>query len=200
MTRYLIVRHGETKLNVQNRHQCWVDSPLTEKGIRQVKQTKETTYKILEDGKVSKIYSSDLGRVKETVKILTEGNNTIPVEYSAKLREQKMGDYDGLTTAKVEKLDPGFTERRAKDRWGVRPPNGESYTDALERVKPTLSKIMMNHQRNETILIAGHRATGRIIIGYLLGYSKEEILRINLPPGSAFYIQNNKGTLLNPKN
>ena len=195
MLDYIIMRHGETTFNVEGRHQCRVDSPLTQKGKQEMHQIGEVLKQAVEDGRiepVSKIYASDLGRVVQSVKILSGYFPDVPVEYTEVLREHNMGAYDGLTKKEVEKKAPGFTARRNKDKWSVRAPKGENYQDVQERVLPFISKIKKEHNGEKTIMIVGSRAINRVMIGTLLGYSREKIIGIEQPTGAACLIKEGK--------
>ncbi len=192
MLDYLIIRHGETALNVEKRHQSRTDSPLTIKGKEEMKQIGEMLKEAVEKGRikpVSKIYASDLGRIVQTVSILSRYFPNVPIEYTKILREHNMGDYDGLTEEEVERIEPGFTVRREKNKWSVRSPNGENYQDVLERVTHFLSRIIEEHNGEETVAIVAHRAINRVIIGSLLGYSREKVLKIKQPTGTACLIR-----------
>lgn len=195
MVDYLIIRHGETALNLEKKHQSRIDSPLTSKGEDEVNLIGKMLKNAEQSGKIkkiSKIYASNLGRVVQTVEILSKYLPDVPIEYTDVLREHDMGAYDGLTREEVEDINPGFTARRERDKWSVRAPKGENYQDVLKRVSPFLSRVKREHSGKETVAIVAHRAINRIIIGSLLNYSKEETEKIKQPTDCVYLIGGNK--------
>ncbi|WP_295731921.1 histidine phosphatase family protein [uncultured Limosilactobacillus sp.] len=94
MTKLYLIRHGETTLNRLGRMQGQIDSFLTEKGHYQAKQTASSLKAI----KFSAIFSSDLGRAKQTTQdIINELQlANLPYRTSSDLREVNFGFFDGL--------------------------------------------------------------------------------------------------------
>lgn len=89
-----IVRHGQTYLNKYEKMQGWSDSPLTSKGIEDLKKLQEK----LKDIRFDKILTSDLGRTTESVNILREKNeNFKDVEHKSmkEFRETFFGGFEG---------------------------------------------------------------------------------------------------------
>ena len=90
----MLIRHGETYENLKGIIQGQLQGRLTEKGIS---QAKELALK-LKDEKFDMIYSSDLGRAKDTTKEILKFHNNIPVVYLKELRERRLGVDEGKST------------------------------------------------------------------------------------------------------
>lgn len=88
-----ITRHGKTILNTMDRVQGWADTPLTPAGV----EVAEYLGKGLEDVKFSAAYSSDLGRARQTARIVLDnkGQTDMPVIEVPEVRETNFGSYEG---------------------------------------------------------------------------------------------------------
>src|SRR5215470_10504262 len=96
--RFLLVRHGETTWNQENRWQGQADVPLSDAGRAQARLLAQ---RLLVDGRqVNAIYASDLSRAFETAEILSESLR-IPPNPDSGWREMNIGIWSGLTTAEV---------------------------------------------------------------------------------------------------
>jgi broad specificity phosphatase PhoE len=97
---FYIVRHGQTIWNVERRVQGQKDSPLTELGKQQAKETAEKLKHISFD----KIFSSDSGRAVETAEIL-KLEHEIAVLTTKALRERSFGPYEGKPIHELRQFD-----------------------------------------------------------------------------------------------
>ena len=90
-TTFYLVRHGETKWNVEHRMQGHLNSDLTDVGIRQA----ETLRDQLKDVKFNRVLSSDLGRAVQTARIVL---GDVPVQFitTPSLRERSYGPFEGM--------------------------------------------------------------------------------------------------------
>ena len=132
----IIVRHGESEHNIgltKNKN-----SILTKRGKRQA----EYLGKKLKKLKISKIYTSDLSRARQTAEIISKIIK-VPVKKSI----EELNEYDKKHLR--SKLKMLFSNR-------------------LKKLKHFLKKISKDKEKNKTILIIGHGITNRIILGFLL--------------------------------
>lgn len=134
-TRFGLLRHGQTEWNKLKKIQGACDSPLTSLGREQIKKWSL----FLKKYKWDRILASDLGRVRETVSILNRELG-LPVEYTAQLREQAWGDWEGMTIAHVKKTFSEDLDRRVQMGWAFSAPNGESRQDVRDRTMSVLSE------------------------------------------------------------
>lgn len=117
-----IIRHPETKCNIERKIQGHKDSPLTELGTE---IATDLAFR-LQDLDISEIIASNLGRCVQTAKIIADETD-VPVSYTMELRERNFGDYNGKENAfirqQMDMHDPDVT-----------PPNGESFREMQSRV------------------------------------------------------------------
>ncbi len=177
VTAYL-VRHGQTYLNLYNKVQGWIDSPLTEKGIQDAKNAGERLKSI----NFNAAFSSDSGRAIDTAKIILRANphNMDIVSYQyPELREQFHGYFEGndlnqmwqFVGAQVQKTTESevlhdFGLERARDliHRADLYNNAENNAMFWERLNFGFDKIRQNTKDGDTILIVSHGMTIRSII------------------------------------
>ncbi len=209
MYRTVLLRHGESEWNKENRFTGWTDVPLSDKGLLEA----QSAGKVLkEKGFVfDKAYTSVLKRAIKTLWCVLEEMDLmwIPVENSWKLNERHYGGLQGLnkseTAAKygdeqvkiwrrsygtrpplLEKTDeryPGKDPRYAglaKDEL----PAGECLADTVARVVPYWEeKIAPDIRAGKKLVIAAHGNSLRALVKYLDEISEKEILELNIPTG-----------------
>src|SRR5688500_8103196 len=108
-TRFIVVRHGETQYNVEQRIQGQGDSPLTEAGRAQARAIAER----LAREPFDLLVASDLGRAMDTARAIAErcGHKVVP---DARLRERGFGVGEGLTYAEIDRAFPNVFSRTAE--------------------------------------------------------------------------------------
>lgn len=168
-----LVRHGETEWNASGRYQGRLDSPLTSRGIRQAEAFGRRL--ISSTGRVDGMYASPLGRVRHTTAIIRSFGNYPDVQWDARLEEVSVGSWDGLTAIDIEALWPGRLDGCTPFDWFFRSPDGESYDDALARVRSWLTEL------NGTIVAVSHGLTSRLIRGAYLGLERQDALSLPVP-------------------
>lgn len=149
-TNLIVVRHGETEWNLGRRWQGHDDSPLTENGHEQAK----AAAKAVQNLKADFIYSSDLGRAMQTAQYLSESTQ-LPIKSDSRLRERKLGVFEGLTTAQIEENYPGEYQhfKNLNPKYVV--PGGESIQEKIDRSLDCFNEIATNHA-SQTILVVTH--------------------------------------------
>jgi broad specificity phosphatase PhoE len=166
----VIVRHGETEWNVQDKATGKLDSPLTPKGIRQADAIADRLRRL----SFTTFYSSDLGRAVQTANIIAEvcGKKII---FDSELREWNMGIFQGLTVSEMHKKFPHERQdyERIGDEYVI--PEGESLRQCRDRGFRVLNAIAKRHL-DETIVVVTH---GCVLMGFF-----EMVL--GLPPGNSW--------------
>ena len=206
MIKLILLRHGESQWNLENRFTGWKNVPLTEKGETEAKKAGELLKK--HNIHVDRVFSSVLERANRTAEIaiiqaelnnLLE-NNKLIMTCSEKLNERDYGDLVGLNkqeTADKFGKDQVHIWRRSYD---TPPPNGESLKDVVERVSPYFKEnIKPLIDKGENILIAAHGNSLRAMMIELGMYKPEEISNIELPTGSPLCINLDQGRLVDFK-
>tara|TARA_B100001564_G_C20355980_1_gene541096 strand:- start:34 stop:663 length:630 start_codon:yes stop_codon:yes gene_type:complete len=204
MNKLVLLRHGQSQWNLENRFTGWKDVPLTEQGIKEAKNAGNLIKK--NNIKFDKIYSSVLERANKTAEIAIKQaemnelyeNGKLNYIRDKSLNERDYGDLVGLN--KAETADKFGKEqvqiwRRSYD---IPPPNGESLKDVVERVSPYFTEqIEPLLLKEENILIAAHGNSLRAIMIKVGLYKPEEISSIELPTGTPLCLDYEKGNLIN---
>ncbi|MDJ0661548.1 MAG: histidine phosphatase family protein [Crocosphaera sp.] len=166
----IIVRHGETEWNTQNRVTGQLDSPLTPKGIQQADAIANRLCRF----QFSSFYSSDLGRAVQTANIIAEicGKNVI---FDSQLREWNMGIFQGLTVSQMYEKFPQRQKEYYTKNDDYLIPKGESFRQCRNRGSRVFNKMAERHL-DETVVVVTH--------GCLLMSFFEVVL--NLPPGNCW--------------
>ncbi len=175
----VLVRHGLSIYNDQNRFTGWKDVDLNQQGRDEAKQAVE----LLSDYNFDMAFTSDLIRAQETLDIILDGigQKDIPLVKDMALNERDYGDLIGQN--KVEAAEKFGAEqvhiwRRSFD---VPPPGGESLKDTADRVIPYLKNEIMPHVVNgKKIIIGAHGNSIRAIVMYLKNYTPEQILKTEI--------------------
>ena len=206
MNKLILLRHGQSQWNLENRFTGWKNVPLTEKGEAEAKKAGELIRK--HNISIDRVFSSVLERANRTAEIaIKKGelnnlleNNKIIMTSSEKLNERDYGDLVGLNkqeTADKFGKDQVHIWRRSYD---TPPPNGESLKDVVERVSPYFNEnIKPLIGKGQNILIAAHGNSLRAMMIELGMYKPEEISNIELPTGSPLCINLDQGRLVDFK-
>ena len=206
MNKLILLRHGQSQWNLENRFTGWKNVPLTEKGEAEAKKAGELIKKY--NISIDRVFSSVLERANKTAEIAIKKaelnnlleNNKIIMTCSEKLNERDYGDLVGLNkqeTADKFGKDQVHIWRRSYD---TPPPNGESLKDVVERVSPYFKEnIKPLIDKGENILIAAHGNSLRAMMIELSMYKPEEISNIELPTGSPLCINLDQGRLVDFK-
>lgn len=147
--RLVVVRHGETKWNAEMRFQGFSDSPLTPTGEAQALALAAR----LAEEPFDAIYSSDLGRVRQTIAPLVVRTGQA-VTFDAQLRERCYGMLEGKTLPELEAEFPGeLANYRGRDPESV-PPGGESMAQFHHRIIGTLERIAAENVGRKIAIVA----------------------------------------------
>ena len=203
MNKLILLRHGQSQWNLENRFTGWKNVPLTKKGETEAKKAGELLKK--HNIHVDRVFSSVLERANRTAEIaITHAklnnlleNNKLIMTCSEKLNERDYGDLVGLNkqeTADKFGKDQVHIWRRSYD---TPPPNGESLKDVVDRVSPYFEEyIKPAIYSGENVLIAAHGNSLRAMMIELGMYKSEEISNIELPTGSPLCIKLDQGRLI----
>ena len=205
----ILVRHGESVWNKENRFTGWTDVSLSEKGIEEAKEA----------GKVLKkngysfdlAYTSVLKRANDTLYYILDelGQRDIPIKYSWRLNERHYGALQGLNKDETRKKygdEQVLLWRRSAD---VRPPelditdprypgNDPKYKDLKENELPKCENLLDTIKRvvkywnsdikkdlldNKKIIVVAHGNSLRGLIKYLDNLSDEEVIKLEIATG-----------------
>ena len=214
----ILVRHGQSIWNLQNRFTGWIDISLSEKGVKEAQNAGNKLKKY----KFNAVFTSNLLRAEQTLfQILyknenhkqwirihenkpqkydhftknNEDKNLLKIYYTEKLNERFYGNLQGLNkekTAKKYGLEQVQIWRRS---YKTAPPGGDSLYQTLKITIPYYKEIIEPLVRkNNTVLITAHGNSLRSIIKELENISDEEISNHEIKTGIPYvYEINNKG-------
>lgn len=183
MGRLVLLRHGESQWNLENRFTGWVDVPLSPRGIQEARNAGEK----LRGFTFDRAFTSVLTRANETLRLVLETINqsNIPIEKDKSLNERMYGELQGLNKAETAKKYGDEQVKIWRRSFDVPPPGGESLKETAERVLPYYKdKIWPHILKGETVLIAAHGNSLRALVMELEQLSKEQVLELNIPTGA----------------
>lgn len=164
MIKLYLVRHGETKGNVEQWYQGSTDIPLNDKGRLQAQCLSEYLKDVHFDG----FYSSDLMRAEETAKIIAAPHH-MEVRTYKELQEVNFGEWEGHRYDEITSGWPGMIEDFYASEGKMKAPNGESFEEVEMRSLKKVQEILADHKDGDTVFIASHGATIRCLLFGLLG-------------------------------
>jgi broad specificity phosphatase PhoE len=142
-----LIRHGETEWSLSGAHTGRTDIPLTEKGRRQAASLSE----LLRGRSFALVLSSPLQRAVETCRLAGYGDGA---QIDPDLQEWNYGDYEGRTTAEIQKQRPGWS------LWTDGVPNGEHIDQVASRAEAVIARAM---QASGDAALFGHGHILRIL-------------------------------------
>ena len=182
MPKLILLRHGESQWNLENRFTGWVDVPLSPKGLEEAHHAGE----LLKNVPIDKLYTSVLARAMETARIALEvrGAGEIPTERDQALNERHYGDLQGLNKAETAKQYGDEQVHIWRRSYDVPPPNGESLQDTAARTLPYFKEhILPDIESGKNVMVAAHGNSLRSIVMFLDNLTKEQVLELNIPTG-----------------
>jgi len=183
MARLVLLRHGESQWNLENRFTGWVDVPLSPRGIEEAKNAGIKLRCFTFD----RAFTSVLQRANETLRLVLEtvGQPNIPIEKDKALNERMYGDLQGLNKAETAEKYGEAQVKIWRRSYDVRPPGGESLKDTAERTLPYYEQAIKPYLlKGETILVAAHGNSLRALVMELEQLSREQVLELNIPTGA----------------
>ena len=206
MNNLILLRHGQSQWNLENRFTGWEDVPLTDNGINEAKNAGKLMLK--NKIKIDLIFSSILQRANKTAELAIKEMNLsnfwvgdqLIMTRDKNLNERDYGDLVGLNkeeTSNKYGKEQVHIWRRSYD---VPPPGGESLENVVYRVKPYFEKsIAPALNENKNVIIVAHGNSLRATMIQVGLYKKEEISNIELPTGIPFVINYEKGKVISSK-
>ncbi len=205
MPNLLLLRHGESQWNLENRFTGWVDIPLSPKGEEEARQAGEK----LKSYKFDKAYTSVLKRAIDTLNIVLKiiGQQNIPIAYDKALNERHYGALQGKNKAEIGKQYGEAQLKIWRRSYDVPPPSdktdlnpdgvSESLKGTAARTLPYFeSKIIPDIKAGKNVIVAAHGNSLRSIVMKLDNLSKEAVLELNIPTGvPLLYVYDATGNL-----
>ena len=185
-----VVRHGESSGNVaRDRAEASglerieltsrdVDVPLSERGEEQARALAGP----LRDLQPDAVWCSPYQRARQTAELALQGpqrGSAPELIVDERLREREFGVLDGLTRKGITALWPRESERRAAvGKFYHRPPGGESWTDALLRVRSAIADIRADHPDQRVVVVA-HQVVVLLFRYVIEGMDEQAVLAVD---------------------
>lgn len=208
MKKLVLVRHGQSKWNLENKFTGWTDVELSEKGIEEAKEAGKVLKELGYSFDIA--FTSVLKRANDTLYyILDELNeNNIPIKYNYKLNERHYGALQGLNKKEtalkygdeqvhiwrrsadvrppsLTKDDPRYPGNDPKYRDITNIPLTENLIDTIERVvEYWKSDIEPEIKNDKKVIIVAHGNSLRGLIKYLDNLSNEEVVSLEIETGN----------------
>lgn len=181
MPKLVIVRHGQSLWNLENRFTGWVDVPLTAQGRDEARRAGEKLKGISFDV----AYTSGLTRAQTTLALILEAMAVdIPIIRDQALNERHYGDLQGLNKDDTRAQYGDEQVKIWRRSYDIPPPNGEALKNTAERTVPFFEKCIMGDIRQgKDVLVVAHGNSNRSIVMMLDKLTKEEVLELNLETG-----------------
>jgi len=182
MPQLILLRHGESQWNLQNRFTGWVDVDLSPKGEEEAR----LAGLLLKDYDFDLVFTSALKRAQRTADIALEqcGKSNLPIAKDEALNERHYGDLQGLNKADIGREYGEAQLKIWRRSYDVPPPNGESLKDTQARVMPYYHEhIEPLLKEGKNIFIAAHGNSLRSLVMHIEKLTKEEVLELNIPTG-----------------
>ena len=213
MSYLILVRHGQSVWNLENRFTGWVDVDLNDNGRAQAKKSGELIKK--KQINLDLYYSSFQLRAINTLKIIQEQLDDYKNVKSAwQLNERHYGSLTGLNKDEMKKELGEEKVHQFRRSWDLRPdpldknstyhpinintykdipidkiPDTESLKDTYERVIKYYSEDIENNLKNKNILISAHGNSLRSLCKYLFKLDNKKISKLEIPTGNPLFIE-----------
>lgn len=149
MTKFCLIRHGQTDWNLEGRYQGQSDVPLNETGRAQARALAEK----LAGQSFDAAYASDLSRARETAEIVAAALH-LPVTLEKRLREIHQGEWEGQLVDDIKARYADVWQQRAIDPASIRPPQGETVGEVAARVSAALEEISRAHPQGSVLVVS----------------------------------------------
>jgi len=210
MVKLVLIRHGQSIWNLENRFTGWIDVSLSKKGLKEAKKAgellknykfnlaftsklmraQETLYEVLNENKYTKKYVRIHNDVNDNPKWYSNYSHTIEnkkelqIRISSALNERYYGDLQGLNKEETIKK---YGEKKVQEwrrSFDIAPPKGESLKMTSKRTIPYFKKeILPELKKGKEIIISAHGNSLRSIIMLIENLTADEIIEVELPTG-----------------
>lgn len=182
-TTIILVRHAQTRSNMNGRYMGWIDEDLSEEGIWQAEQLSRR----LEGRSIDFAYSSPLRRACRTAQIIAMPHS-IPVSLIEGLGEIRIGAWEGMYAVEIEANFPDIWRVWRRDPSGFQMPGGESLSQVGERAIASFEDIV-EANRGQQVLVVTHDVVVRLLVAYCLDVSSSIYRRLEVANASLTIIQ-----------
>ena len=213
MNRLILIRHGQSLWNAENRFTGWVDSPLSERGIQEAIKAGRLIKEFNID--IEEAFTSYLSRAVDTLNFLLKelDKNNLIINKTWYLNERHYGSLTGLNKEETKQKIGESLFLKYRRSWDIAPPpmkknnknislfgslnktipvdkvpNTESLKDTHDRVIKYYNETISNVFKKNVVIIVAHGNSLRALCKYLFKISDEEINSLEIPTGNPMMI------------
>ena len=183
----ILIRHGQSVWNAENRFTGWTDVELSERGVGEAERAGD----LLSEIRFGVVHTSGLIRAQKTAEIIMSRNNVsgkIPVMKDQRLNERHYGDLQGLNKAETAEKHGAEQVHIWRRSFDVPPPGGESLKMNAERTIPYFEEeIVPDLKDGKNVLVSAHGNSLRSIVMHIESISPEEIVSLEIATGTPMF-------------
>ena len=183
----ILIRHGQSVWNAENRFTGWTDVELSERGVAEAERAGD----LLSEIRFGVVHTSGLIRAQKTAEIIMSRNNVsgkIPVMKDQRLNERHYGDLQGLNKAETAEKHGAEQVHIWRRSFDVPPPGGESLKMNAERTIPYFEEeIVPDLKDGKNVLVSAHGNSLRSIVMHIESISPEEIVSLEIATGTPMF-------------
>ena len=173
MTRFVLVRHGQTAWNQVERFRGRADLPLDETGLAQAAATGR---RIAHEWPPAAVYTSPMPRAVQTGQAIAESLG-LAIQRHNGLQDIDFGEWQGLTPDEARLRWPEMVATWYRAPHTARPSGGETLADLRSRAVAMLDELCARHA-GQTVVMVGHTVINRVILLAVLGLGNEHFWRL----------------------
>jgi 2,3-bisphosphoglycerate-dependent phosphoglycerate mutase len=198
MKTLVLLRHGESEWNLENKFTGWTDVDLSTKGIEEAKNAGKLLKEKGYDFDIA--YTSYLQRAIHTLQLALKemGRENLPVVKTWKLNERHYGALQGLNKVQIWRRSFDIQPPALKPEDDRNPARQELYNEIdkadlplTESLKDTIARVIPYYEQEilpkmnekKRVIIAAHGNSLRALMMYFEGLTEEEITKVNIPTG-----------------
>ncbi len=189
MAKLILIRHGQSVWNAENRFTGWTDVDLSEKGILEAEEAGQE----LSSQAIDVVHTSDLIRAQRTAEIVilaNESTNETVTKTDWRLNERNYGSLQGLNKAETAQEHGSEQVHIWRRSFDVAPPGGESLEMTAERTIPYFEEeILPDLEKGMDVLVSAHGNSLRSIVMHIEEISPEDIVSFEIPTGVPRYYE-----------
>lgn len=172
----IVIRHGQTDWNRDERLQGQRDIPLNGLGRAQARRNGQALKALLDIHRWHWV-ASPLIRARQTLEIVRSQAGLPVSDYRTdeRLLELSFGRLEGMTMQEVAEHDGSAIAERKRDKWGYVHPDGESYALLAGRVSEWLETV------SEPTIVGAHGGTVRVLLHLIAGFPTAEVPLVSVP-------------------
>jgi len=183
----ILIRHGQSVWNAENRFTGWTDVELSERGVGEAERAGD----MLSEIRFGVVHTSGLIRAQKTAEIIMSRNNVsgkIPVMKDQRLNERHYGDLQGLNKAETAEKHGAEQVHIWRRSFDVPPPGGESLKMNAERTIPYFEEeIVPDLKDGKNVLVSAHGNSLRSIVMHIESIGPEEIVSLEIATGTPMF-------------